>query len=42
LEDGTLSPALVESDAGVNMPALIKDFEWFKDILFKAWRKVSV
>ncbi|MCD4803798.1 MAG: nucleoside hydrolase [Anaerolineales bacterium] len=42
LEDGTLSPVVVESNAGVNMPALIKDFERFKDILFKAWREAPV
>ena len=42
LEDGTLSPVVVENNAGVNMPALIKDIEWFKDILFNAWREAPV
>jgi hypothetical protein len=38
LEDGTLLPADVKTNLGVNMSALIN----FKKILFDAWREIPV
>lgn len=42
LEDGTLLPADVKTNLGVNMPALINDLDHFKKILFDAWREIPV
>jgi len=42
LEDGTLLPADVKTNLGVNMPALINDLDLFKEILFNAWREIPV
>jgi len=42
LEDGTLLPVYVKSNHGVNMPALINDFDHFMKILFDAWSEIPV
>ncbi|MCJ7718241.1 MAG: nucleoside hydrolase [Anaerolineales bacterium] len=42
LEIGTLLPIDFETDFGVNMPAIIMDFEQFKNILFDAWREIPI
>ena len=42
LECGTLIPEEISSGIGVNMPALITDFDHFMDILFGAWREIRV
>ncbi len=35
-------PSLGQGGAGVNMPALITDFDRFMEILFDAWKNVQV
>lgn len=42
LEDGTLIPVENNRGAGINMPALITDYDLFMDILFDAWKNVRV
>lgn len=42
LEDGTLLPEDSGGRWGVNMPVLINDLDRFKEVLFEAWRMISV
>ena len=42
LETGTLLHSEGEKDKGLNMPSLIKDFDRFLEILFDAWKQISV
>jgi inosine-uridine nucleoside N-ribohydrolase len=42
LETGTLLPLETGSDEGINMPAFIKDFDRFLEVLFGAWKQISV
>ncbi len=42
LEDGTLLPRDSNGGRKVNMPVLIQDMDRFLEVLFEAWRKISV
>lgn len=42
LEDGTLLPVNPAESQGVNMPVLINDLDRFIEVLFKAWRVITV
>jgi len=42
MESGVLLPREGTEKAGINMPVMIKDLDKFKEVLFEAWRVISV
>ena len=42
LEAGTLVPEECKQGKGLNMPALIMDYDRLLEILFQAWEKVRI